>query len=83
MVSNPGPNVGRDQPQREVDPFRIVSRTTATTGSQLVNAVLGYSYTDDAFRFPIPGGIRETRGGDFTSVLRYAYRPDLAQALPD
>ena len=64
LVSNPGPNVGRDQPQREVDQFRLVSRTTATAGSQLVDAVLGYSYTDDAFRFPIPAGIRETiRGG--------------------
>ena len=82
LVTNPGPNVGRDQPQREVDQFRIVSRTTATTGSQLVDVVLGYSYTDDAFRFPIPGGVRETRGGDFTSVLRYAYRQDLTHTLP-
>ena len=82
LVSNPGPNVGRDQPQREVDQFRIVSRTTATAGSRLVDAVLGYSHTDDAFRFPIPAGIRETRGGDFTSVLRYAHVPDPARALP-
>ena len=82
LVSNPGPNVGRDQPQREVDQFRVVSRTTATIGSQLVDAVLGYTYTDDAFRFPIPAGIRDTEGGDFASVLRYAYSPDPAQALP-
>ncbi len=40
------------------------------------------SDTDDAFRFSIPNGIRETDGGDFTSVLRYAYRPDDAQPLP-
>ena len=82
LVSNPGPNVGRDQPQREVEQFRVASRTTATAGAQLVDAVLGYSYTDDAFRFPIPSGIRETRGGDFTSVLRYAYGPDPARTLP-
>ena len=82
LVSNPGPNVGRDQPQREVDQFRLVSRTTAAAGAQLVDAVLGYSHTDDAFRFPIPAGIRETRGGDFSSVLRYAYGPDPARALP-
>lgn len=82
VVSNPGPNVIRDQPQREVDQFRIVSRTTATSGAQLVDVVLGYTYTDDAFRFPIPGGIRETEGGDLTSVLRYAYSPDEMQALP-
>lgn len=82
LVSNPGPNVGRDQPQREVDQFRIVSRTTATSGAQLADLVLGYTYTDDAFRFPIPGGIRETEGGDFTSVLRYAYSPDETSTLP-
>ena len=82
LVSNPGPNVVRDRPQREVDQFRIVSRTTATSGTQLVDMVLGYTYTDDAFRFPIPAGIRETEGGDFTSVLRYAYRPDETRTLP-
>lgn len=82
LVSNPGPNVGRDQPQREVDQFRIVSRTTATSGAQLADLVLGYTHTDDAFRFPIPGGIRETEGGDFTAVLRYAYSPDETRTLP-
>lgn len=82
LVSNPGPNVVRDRPQREVDQFRIVSRTTATSGAQLADLVLGYTYTDDAFRFPIPAGIRETEGGDFTSVLRYAYSPDEARTLP-
>lgn len=82
LVSNPGPNVVRDRPQREVDQFRVVSRTTATSGAQLADLVLGYTYTDDAFRFPIPAGIRETKGGDFTSVLRYAYGPDETQTLP-
>ena len=82
LVSNPGPNVIRDQPQREVDQFRIVSRTTATSGAQLADVVLGYAFTNDAFRFPIPGGIRETEGGDFTAVLRYAYSPDQTRTLP-
>lgn len=82
LASNPGPNVIRDQPQREVDQFRIVSRTTAESGAQLVDVVLGYTYTDDAFRFPIPNGVRETEGGDFTSVLRYAYSPSDTQTLP-
>lgn len=81
-MSNPGPNVVRDQPQREVDQFRLVSRTTATSGAQIVDLLLGYTYTEDAFRFPIPAGIRETEGGDFTSVLRYAYGPDDARTLP-
>ncbi len=82
LVSNPGPNVIRDQPQREVDQFRIVSRTTATSGAQLADLVLGHTYTDDVFRFPIPGGIRETDGGDFAAVLRYAYSPDQTRTLP-
>ena len=82
LVSNRGPNVVRDQPQREANQFRIVSRTTATSGAQLADLVLGYTYTDDAFRFPIPSSIRETEGGDFTSVLRYAYRPDATRTLP-
>ena len=82
LVFNPGPNVIRDQPQREVNQFRIVSRTTATSGAQLADVVLGYTFTDDAFRFPIPGGIRETEGGDFTAVLRYAYSPDETRVLP-
>lgn len=82
LTSNPGPNVVRDQPQREADQFRIVSRTTATSGAQVADLVLGYTYTDDAFRFPIPAGIRETEGGDFTSVLRYAYSPDETRTLP-
>ena len=82
LVSNPGPNVIRDQPQREADQFRVVSRTTATSGAQLADLVLGYTFTGDAFRFPIPGGIRETEGGDFTAVLRYAYSPDQTRTLP-
>ncbi len=82
LVSNPGPNVIRDQPQRELDQFRLGNRTTVSFGNHLVDGALGYAYTDDVFRFPIPAGIRETVGGDFSSVLRYAYNPNASRPLP-
>jgi iron complex outermembrane recepter protein len=81
-VLNPGPNVVRDLPRRETEQFRVGSRTSATYGAHLFDLGLGYAYTDDMFRFPIGGGIRTTDGGDFTSVLRYAYSPDQSAALP-
>lgn len=77
-----GPNVLRDDPKREAEQFRIGSRTTARYGANLFDVAFGYTYTDDAFTFPISGGVRETDGGDFTTVLRYAYAPDASRALP-
>jgi iron complex outermembrane receptor protein len=82
LISNPGPNVVRDRPGREAEQFRAGSRTTATFGDHLFDIALGYSHTDDRFKFPIANGIRDTDGGDFTGVLRYAYRPDQSRALP-
>lgn len=81
-ILNPGPNVLRDRPRRDTEQFRIGSRTSATYGAHLFDVGLGYAYTDDTFRFPISGGIRATDGGDFTSVVRYAYKPSAASALP-
>jgi len=77
-----GPNVAFDEPRREADQLRIGSRTTARYGANLFDLGLGYTYTDDSFRFPISGGVRETDGGDFTAVMRYAYAPDASRALP-
>ena len=82
LVSDPGPNVPRDKPERTVDQFRVGNRTTLKFGGHSVDGVLGYADTDDTFRFPTPNGIRETDGGDFSSVLRYAYRSDEHQPLP-
>lgn len=79
---NPGPNVIRDKPRRESSQFLIGSRTTAEFDAHLIDVVLGYTYTDDMFRFPINSGIRTTEGGDFTGVLRYAYKPDQHAPLP-
>lgn len=79
---NPGPNVIRDQPRREASQFLIGSRTTAEFDAHLIDVVLGYTHTDDMFRFPISSGVRTTKGGDFTGVLRYAYKPDDLALLP-
>jgi iron complex outermembrane receptor protein len=75
---NPGPNVIRDRPQRKASQFIIGSRTTATFAAHLVDFGIGYTYTDDTFRFPISSGIRSTDGGDFTVLARYAYNPQAA-----
>jgi iron complex outermembrane receptor protein len=80
--SFPGPNVVRDRPRREASQFLIGSRTTAEFDAHLIDLVLGYTYTDDMFRFPIASGVRTTKGGDFTGVLRYAYQPDASAILP-
>ncbi len=82
VAVNPGPNVIRDKPRREASQFLIGSRTTAEFDAHLIDVVLGYTYTDDMFRFPVSSGVRTTEGGDFTGVLRYAYRPDEAAPLP-
>jgi iron complex outermembrane receptor protein len=79
---NPGPNVVRDRPRREAEQFLAGSRTTATFGAHLFDVALGYTHTDDMFRFPISAGIRNTQGDDATGVFRYAYKPDSASILP-
>lgn len=78
----PGPNVLRDRPQRESEQVHVGNRTSATFGAHLLDGGIGYTYTEDSFRFPISSGVRETEGGDATFVARYAYAPDPAAALP-
>lgn len=78
----PGPNVLRDQPQRSSEQFRIGNRTSVDLGDHLVDVGVGYTYTDDAFRFPISSGVREIEGGDVNLVARYAYAPDADAPLP-
>jgi iron complex outermembrane receptor protein len=82
VAVDPGPNVLRDRPRRETQQFFVGNRTTAELGPHLVDLGLGYTYTDDMFRFPISSGVRVTKGGDFTAVARYAYKPDQAAPLP-
>lgn len=78
----PGPNVLRDRPERAAEQFHVGNRTSATLGAHLLDGGIGYTYTEDSFRFPIPSGIRETEGGDVTAVARYAYAPDPEAPLP-
>ena len=75
---NPGPNAVRDKPRREASQFMVGNRTTATVDAHLFDIAMGYTYTDDIFRFPISSGVRTTQGGDFTGVARYAYNPAAA-----
>lgn len=80
--ANAGPNVVRDKPRREADQLLLGSRTTATFGAHIFDLALGYTYTDDMFRFPIASGVRTTKGGDFTGLVRYAYKPNETALLP-
>lgn len=82
VISNPGPDVVRDKPRRDAEQFRVASRTSATIDEHLLDFEIGYTYTDDTFRFPIGNGIRATDGGDLTGVVRYSYGPDSSQPLP-
>lgn len=82
VAINPGPNVIRDRPYREAEQVRLGTRVTATLGEHLIDGAVGYAWTDDTFRFPISSGVRTTRGGDVTAVLRYAWQPDADAALP-
>ena len=65
----------RDKPRREASQFMVGNRTTATVDAHLFDIALGYTYTDDMFKFPIASGVRTTQGGDFTGLIRYAYNP--------
>ncbi len=75
VAFEPGPNAVRDRPRREASQFLIGSRTTATFDAHLIDLAIGYTHTDDMFRFPISSGVRTTVGGDFTGLVRYAYNP--------
>lgn len=77
-----GPNVERDKPRREASQFLIGSRTSIVLDDHLFDIGLGYTHTEDMFRFPISSGVRRTEGGDLTGLLRYAWQPDADALLP-
>jgi len=79
---NPGPNVVRDRPWRDASQFQAGARATRTYGAHVVDFAIGHARTDDSFNFPIAAGVRVTEGDDTTAVLRYAFKPDAARALP-
>ncbi len=79
---NPGPDVLHDRPRRGAKSWLVGSRSSLETGVHLLDLVLGYTHTDDAFRFPIAAGERVTRGGDATGVLRYAWLGGADAVLP-
>jgi iron complex outermembrane receptor protein len=75
VATSPGPNVLRDVPRRDASQFLVGSRTTGTFGPHLIDFAVGYTKTDDTFRFPISSSIRVTNGSDFTALTRYAFNP--------
>lgn len=79
---NPGPNVVRDRPRRQAEQWLAGSRATISLGADVLDLALGYSRTDDSFRFPVSSGVRDTQGDDVTAVLRYAHKLDAAGLLP-
>lgn len=79
---NPGPNVWRDRPKRRTDQYIIGNRTTYENGAHLFDIAMSYSHTNDMFSFPISSGIRQSDGGDFTTLAHYAYSPDASKPLP-
>ena len=81
-VVNPGPNVWRDRPRRDASQYLIGNRSTIELGSHIYDIALGYTNTEDMFRFPISAGVRQSDGGDFTGLFRYAYTPDKSNPLP-
>ncbi|MFV0476373.1 MAG: TonB-dependent receptor family protein [Parahaliea sp.] len=81
-MMNPGPNVIRDQPRRKAEQWLVGTRASGHFGAHIVDLALGYSGSDDSFRFPISSGVRETKSDDITSALRYAYKPDNTSTLP-
>ncbi|MFK4770375.1 TonB-dependent receptor family protein [Rhizobium sp. ZW T2_16] len=82
VATNPGPNVLRDKPRRDATQVMLGSRTTIDLGEHRIDLGLGYTHTDDSFRFPVSAGIRETVGGDLTGMARYSYAPDGFGDLP-
>jgi iron complex outermembrane receptor protein len=78
VAINPGPNAVRDKPRREASQFLVGNRTTVEVDAHLIDIALGYTYTDDVFKFPIASGVRTTHGGDVTSLIRYAHNPAAA-----
>lgn len=82
LVSEPGPNVGRDQPRRETGQLRLGWRATTASGPHGLDAGASHVRTDDTFTFPIAGTVRATDGADWTGVLRYAFSPAKEEALP-
>lgn len=71
FLSEPGPNVPRDLPRRDAEKLRVSSRTTYAAGLNEFDLGLTFADTDEAFRFPVSAGVRDTDGKDFAVDARY------------
>jgi outer membrane receptor protein involved in Fe transport len=71
-VTQPGPNVPRDRPERKVEQARLANRTTLLlSNTQEIDAGFSYLRTDDTFRFPVSTGVVESLSDDLAAELRY------------
>ena len=71
FLSEPGPNVPRDLPRRDAEKLRVSSRTTYAAGLNEFDLGLTFADTDEAFRFPVSAGVRDTDGQDVAVDARY------------
>lgn len=73
VPQNPGPNVVRDQPQRDTALTWAGLRTTASLGRHALDGALSYVRSDDSFMFPVSAGERVTDGDTVNIMTRYAF----------
>ena len=73
FLSEPGPNVPRDMPRRDAEKLRMSSRTTYAAGLNEFDLGLTFADTDEAFRFPVSAGVRDTDGQDVAVDARYTH----------
>jgi len=82
LVSEPGPNVPRDMPRRDAEKLRLSARTTYIDGLNEIDVGATYADTDEAFRFPVSAGVRDTEGYDVALDARYTRYAQGEAAVP-
>ena len=82
ILSEPGPNVPRDMPQRDAEKLRFSARTTYVDGLNEFDIGATYADTDEAFRFPVSAGVRVTDGYDVALDARFTRYASGEAAVP-
>ncbi|MEM0910152.1 MAG: TonB-dependent receptor [Pseudomonadota bacterium] len=82
IIAQPGPNVPRDLPRRDAEKIRLSSKTTYLQELHELDIGFTYAYTDEAFRFPVSAGVRDTSGDDIAIDARYTLHRDASFTLP-
>lgn len=82
IVSEPGPNVPRDIPRRDAEKLRVSARTTYVDGLNEFDFGATFAHTDEAFRFPVSAGVRDTSGNDVALDVRFTRYAGGQAAVP-